>query len=85
MAGLDDKRYPDPMTVDFARHDKRSLVFGKGPHQCIGAFLARTELKVFFAEWLKRVPRFKIAPGELPICLPGRANAVSYLPLVWDV
>ena len=85
MAGLDEKRYPDPMTVDFARHDKRSLVFGKGPHQCIGAFLARTELKVFFAEWLKRVPRFKIAPGELPICLPGRANAVSYLPLVWDV
>lgn len=85
MAGLDDRRYPDPMTVDFARADKRSLVFGKGPHQCIGAFLARTELKVFFAEWLKRVPRFSLAPGKQPVAVPGRANAVSYLPLVWEV
>ncbi len=85
MAGLDDRRYPDPMTIDFAREDKRSLVFGKGPHQCIGAFLARTELRVFFAEWLKRVPRFRIAPGEVPVTVPGRANAVSYLPLVWDI
>lgn len=85
MAGLDDRRYPDPMTVDFARADKRSLVFGKGPHQCIGAFLARTELRVFFAEWLKRVPRFSLAPGQVPVAVPGRANAVSYLPLVWEV
>jgi cytochrome P450 len=85
MAGLDDRRYPDPMKIDFARADKRSLVFGKGPHQCIGAFLARTELRVFFTEWLKRVPRFAIAPGETPISVPGRGNTVSYLPLVWDV
>lgn len=85
MAGLDDRRYPDPMKVDFAREDKRSLVFGKGPHQCIGAFLARTELRVFFTEWLKRVPRFRIADGERPVSVPGRANAVSYLPLVWDL
>lgn len=85
MAGLDDRRYPDPMKIDFARADKRSLVFGKGPHQCIGAFLARTELRAFFTEWLKRVPRFAIAPGETPISVPGRGNTVSYLPLVWDV
>jgi cytochrome P450 len=85
MAGLDERRYPDPMKVDFMRDDKRSLVFGKGPHQCIGAFLARTELRVFITEWLKRVPRFRVAPGETPVTVPGRANAVAYLPLVWDV
>jgi cytochrome P450 len=85
MAGLDERRYPAPMAVDFERDDKRSLVFGKGAHQCVGAFLARTELRVFFAEWLKRVPRFRLAPGETPVAVPGRANAVSYLPLVWDV
>ena len=85
IAGLDDRRYPDPMAVDFARADKRSLVFGKGPHQCIGAFLARTELRVFFTEWLRCVPRFRIAEGETPVAVPGRANAVSYLPLEWDV
>jgi cytochrome P450 len=85
MAGLDERRYPDPLKVDFAREDKRSLVFGKGPHQCIGAFLARTELRVFFTEWLKRVPHFRVAPGAAPIAVPGRANAVSYLPLAWDL
>lgn len=85
LAGIDDRRYPDPQTVDFSRADKRSLVFGKGPHQCIGAFLARTELRVFLAEWLKRIPTFRIPQGEKPIAVPGRANAVSYLPLEWDV
>lgn len=85
MAGLDDRRYPDPMTIDFDRADKRSLVFGRGAHQCIGAFLARTELKVFFAEWLARVPEFRLKPDETPITIPGRSNAVVYLPLVWGV
>jgi cytochrome P450 len=85
MAGLDDRKYDDPMTVDFSRADKRSLVFGKGPHQCVGAFLARTELKVFLAEWLKRIPEFSVKPGAEPVTVPGRANAVHYLPLVWSM
>jgi cytochrome P450 len=85
MAGLDDRRYPDPMKVDFAREDKRSLVFGKGAHQCIGAFLARTELRVFFTEWLKRIPQFRIAEGKTPVTIPGRSNMVTYLALEWDV
>ena len=85
LAGLDERRFPAPFTVDFDRPDKRHLVFGKGVHTCIGAFLARTELNVFLSEWLARIPDFAIAPGEKPIALSGRANAVSYLPLVWDM
>lgn len=85
VAGLDERQYPDPLTVDFARENKRSLVFGKGAHQCIGAFLARTELRVFIDEWLKRIPHFRVKPGETPIMVSGRANSVHYLPLVWEV
>ncbi|MEO0032119.1 MAG: hypothetical protein RIS94_1877 [Pseudomonadota bacterium] len=85
VAGLDERQYPDAMTVDFARENKRSLVFGKGPHQCIGAYLARTELRVFLAEWLKRIPHFRVKPGAKPIMVSGRANSVHYLPLVWDI
>lgn len=84
MAGVDERRYPDPLTVDFDRVDRKSLVFGKGPHQCIGAFLARTELRVFLAEWLKRIPEFAIKLGATVETMPGRANAVHYLPLVWN-
>jgi cytochrome P450 len=83
MAGLDDRRYANPYEVDFDRADKKSLVFGRGPHQCIGAFLARTEIRVFLAEWLRRIPNFAIKPGEKPVVVPGRGNSVHYLPLVW--
>ena len=85
LACLDDRQFDDPMRVDFDRADKRSLVFGKGPHQCIGAHLARTEIRVFLGEWLTRIPDFAIRPGETPVSVPGRGNSVKYLPLVWPV
>lgn len=82
-AGIDPRRYADPFRVDFHRREKRPLVFGRGVHQCIGAVLARTELRVFLHEWLKRIPRFEIKPGETPVTAPGKANCVRYLPLAW--
>lgn len=85
MAGLDDREYDDPMKVDFDRANKRSLVFGKGPHQCVGAYLARTELRIFLHEWLKRIPEFHIKRDELPMLASGRANSVQTLILEWDV
>lgn len=85
MAAIDEREYPDPLAIDFDRANKRSLVFGSGPHQCIGAFLARTEIRVFLREWLARIPDFRIAPGEVPRVMAGRGNTVSYLPLEWDV
>lgn len=84
LAGLDERRYPDPLTVDFKRADKKHLVFGRGPHQCIGSFLARTEIRVFITEWLKRIPDFEIKKGEEPVCIAGKANRVAYLPLTWS-
>ncbi len=84
-AGLDDHHYPDAMRVDFDRADKKHLAFGRGPHQCIGSFLARTEIRVFLTEWLKRIPHFEIKSGEEPQVLPGKANRVTYLPLTWKL
>lgn len=85
VAGIDDREYPDPMTVNFGRADKRSMVFGHGPHKCIGSLLARTELRVFLQEWLSRIPHFEIKPGETPVVVAGKANSVRYLPLQWRV
>lgn len=84
-AGIDARRYPDPFTVDFKRTDRKSIVFGGGAHQCIGAFLARTELRVFLKEWLRRLPNFQLRPGETAVAVPGKANGMRYLPLVWDL
>jgi len=84
-AGLDERRYADPLRVDFQRADKKHLAFGRGPHQCIGSFLARTEIRVFLTEWLKRIPDFDITPGEEVRAQPGKANRMTYLPLSWRV
>jgi cytochrome P450 len=84
-AGIDPRRYPDPFTVDFDRKDAKTLVFGRGPHQCVGAFLARTELRVFLTEWLKRIPHFEIRAGATPSTAVGKVIAVRSLPLTWKV
>jgi cytochrome P450 len=85
LAGIDEQHYPDAMTVDFKRVNRKHLAFGRGPHQCIGSFLARTELRVFLTEWMKRIPHFEIKAGAQPIAAPGKANRVHYLPLTWKV
>jgi cytochrome P450 len=84
-AGIDERRYPDAMTVDFKRGDKKTLVFGRGPHQCIGSLLARTELRVFLEEWLSRIPDYEIKAGEQPVQETGSATGILYLPLTWKV
>jgi cytochrome P450 len=84
-AAIDDKHYPDAMEVDFDREDKKHLTFHRGPHQCVGALIARRELRIFLTEWLKRIPDFKVKPGEEIRMMTGLANRIVELPLVWEV
>ena len=42
------------------------LAFGFGPHFCLGASLARLELKVMFREVLRRLPDLRLS-GEHPV------------------
>jgi len=51
---------PDAFRVD--RDPNPHVAFGGyGRHHCLGAQLARLELRVLFEEWLERVPRFELA------------------------
>ena len=84
LHGLDERRYPDPLRVDFSRGVQRHAAFGEGPHRCPGSFLARLELKVFLEEWLTRIADFRIKPGERPRTESGPVNGVKYLPLEWE-
>ncbi|WP_323146584.1 cytochrome P450 [Pseudomonas marginalis] len=85
LFGLDERRFADPMDVDLTRKPVIHAAFGNGPHRCPGSFLARTEIKVFLQEWLKRIPDFRVKPGEQPRTASGAVNGVLHLPLVWDV
>lgn len=60
-ANHDPAQFPDPDSVDLCRANaKRHLAFGHGVHLCVGAGLARLEIKVFLEQLVKRMPGMKI-------------------------
>lgn len=83
MAGLDDRRYPNAMQVDFTRPDNQHNSFGAGPHRCPGSLLAKLEIKLFLQEWLARIPDFQVKAGEPVVYGPGQVNCVERLVLSW--
>jgi cytochrome P450 len=83
LHGLDERRFADPLTIDFRRPRQPHAAFGDGPHRCPGAPLARMEMRVFLEQWLEHIPEFYITPGEVPITSSGPVNGVLYLPLSW--
>jgi len=82
--GLDERAWPNPLEVNFDRPMSEHLAFGKGVHKCPGANLARSELRVFLEEWLKRIPDFRLQPGESAVTAPGSVIGMLRLPIEWD-
>jgi len=82
---LDDRKFRDPLAVDIDRERTIHFSFGAGVHRCVGAKLARTELQIFFEEWLRRIPDFGIPTDATVRCVPGLVPSLPSLPLVWEV
>lgn len=61
----DDRHFDRPDDLNFARENVRShLSFGFGIHYCLGAPLARLELKVILEELTRRLPGMRLAPDQ---------------------
>jgi cytochrome P450 len=56
--------FADPDEFRLDRERKDHLAFGRGPHNCVGAPMARLELRVFFEELLRRTASFEL-DGEI--------------------
>ena len=82
-ANFDPEVFPNPLEVDFDRPRKTILAFTVGVHSCMGGHLARLELKVALQEWLKRIPKFAVKPGEQIAYKPGGVVGPAAVPLVW--
>jgi cholest-4-en-3-one 26-monooxygenase len=74
-ANRDEDVFADPMTFDIDRTPNEHVAFGFGPHFCLGAALARLELKVAFERLLDRLPDIELAEPAEPAFRP--ANFVS--------
>jgi cytochrome P450 len=81
-ANQDESEFGDG-AVDFDRDPNRHVAFGGSHHLCLGAHLARLELRVALEEIHHRIPDYRIAPGAEIHFSPGIRQADN-LPLVWD-
>ncbi len=62
-AGNDDESEFGASRVDFERDPNRHVAFGGGNHLCLGAHLARLELRVALEELHRRIPDYRIPDG----------------------
>jgi cytochrome P450 len=80
-ANYDDRQFPDPYRLDVGRTPNKHVTFGLGgPHFCLGAHLAKLEIRVWLEEMLPYLPRLELA-GD-PVRLRSNFfNGVKRLPV----
>lgn len=83
-ANRDPEEFENPDELVLDRQPNRHVGFGSGIHRCLGAHLARLELKVLLRTFLSRVPRFRLAPDKEATFHTGNTWGVKYVPVVFD-
>jgi cytochrome P450 len=81
-ANRDETVFPDPDVFDVRRAPGRHLVFGHGPHFCLGALLARTQMRALFGEILARTGWLEPA-GEPVLLRSNFQRGIKRLPVAW--
>ena len=80
-ASRDEAVYDDPQRFDITRSEHDHCAFGGGGrHFCLGAGLARLELRVIFEELLARTPQLR-RTGEVERLPSSWANGLTRLPV----
>jgi cytochrome P450 len=78
-ANVDPGHWEAPQVFDLERDDKRHLAFGRGPHHCIAAAMARMELRIAVETLLSMTHSFELAGEVKRLAWPRMA--VNELPL----
>ena len=77
----DETVFEDPDRFDVTRHPNRHMAFGPGGiHHCMGAHLARMEIRITFEELLKRVTSIEVT-GKPERLRSNFFNGVKRLPV----
>ncbi|HSO95773.1 MAG TPA: cytochrome P450, partial [Acidimicrobiia bacterium] len=76
-ANRDERAFDHPDRLDVTRAHNHHVAFGFGTHFCLGASLARLEIKVMFEELVRRLHDVRLASGPAPTKVPS-AFACAY-------
>ncbi len=83
-ANRDEDVFDDPFRFDITRSPNDHVAFGGGgPHHCLGANLARMEMRLFFEELTRRVPHVE-ALGEISRLRSNFIGGIKHLPVRFD-
>ncbi|GAA4107511.1 MULTISPECIES: cytochrome P450 [Streptomyces] len=84
-ANWDSAVFEDPHVFDIHRDARNHLAFSNGPHQCLGANLARVQLEIVFETLLARIPTLRLAVPveELSFMHGGHIYGLHELPVTW--
>ena len=80
-ANHDPDEFPEPESVQLDRKPNRHFAFGVGAHRCLGAAMARMELKVLLEESLPRLGDYKVT--ATPTRYVGVTRGIQNLPVTF--
>jgi cytochrome P450 len=81
-ANRDEAVFADADGFDIRRHPNPHLVFGHGPHFCLGSHLARAQMRALFAEALSCTSALSFA-GQPSYLRSNFQRGVKRLPVAW--
>jgi methyl-branched lipid omega-hydroxylase len=80
----DEAVFPDPFRFDLLRTPNEHVGFGgPGPHHCLGANLARREIRVLFRELFRRLPDLEIT-GPPDRLRSNFIHGIKHMPCAWS-
>jgi cholest-4-en-3-one 26-monooxygenase len=79
-ANRDEAMFKDPDRFDVGRTPNEHLAFGIGPHFCLGANLARLEIRIMFERLLERLPDIELA-GPVQRLRSNFINGIKHMPV----
>ncbi|RSD10835.1 cytochrome P450 [Amycolatopsis eburnea] len=77
----------DPGVLDVGRGEAGHLAFGHGVHHCLGAPLARLEMRAAFPALLRRLPSLSLAvpDSEVEYRVFSSVYGAAALPVDWEI
>lgn len=80
-ANHDPTQFTDPDRLDITRNPNRHTTLGHGVHYCFGANLARMELRLAIAGFLRHFPRWEIAAEDVVFMDRTASRRLTSLPV----